>query len=86
MNYCRICEQNFASVGAFDYHLPPAQLPPREARLVHLDASELVRFVLRRNERGAWSIHRPGFGGRERLSVKPRSEIWPARLREAGLT
>ena len=86
MNYCRICEQDFASVKAFDYHLPPAQLSPREGRLVHPDPSELAALGLLRDSRGRWTDSPPGsFGTHERLTLKPRREIWPDRLREAGL-
>jgi hypothetical protein len=85
MNYCRICEQDFASVEAFDYHLPPAQLLPREARFVHPDAVELAAWGLRRNARGQWTMFEGAFGSAQRVTLEPRGAIWPERLMEASL-
>ena len=87
MNLCRLCGEQFASVEAFDYHLPPAQLSPSEARLVHPDAADLRAWGLARNARGAWTIKDPDlpFGSSQRLMVRLRADIWPERLREAGL-
>ena len=85
-NYCRVCEQDFASIEAFDYHLPPARLSPREARLVHPDAADLAAWGLQRNKKGQWSTCPPGsFGTRERLTLMARGDVWPARLDEVGL-
>ena len=90
MNFCRSCGQDFASVAAFDYHLPPARLSPQEERLVHPDAAVLAEWGLVRDARGRWTMSegRESGKGLERVQtrrVKPRGAIWPERLREVGL-
>jgi hypothetical protein len=87
VNYCRICEQDFASVEAFDYHLPPAHLSPREARMVHADATELRAWGLAIDARGRWTMRESGktLADAQRRSVKPRGALWLERLTEAGL-
>ena len=88
LNYCRSCQQDFASVATFEYHLPPAHLSSQQERLVHPDESELRTWGLRQDERGRWtmSAEPDGSGGwPQALHLKRRAGIWSARLEQAGL-
>jgi len=82
MNLCSICQQQFASVEAFDYHLPPPQLSCEQDRLVHPDTDDLVAWGLRQNAKGAWTMKDPGgsLATLQRRHVKARKDIWPQRL------
>ena len=74
-------------MAAFDYHLPPAQLSPRETRSVHPDAAELSTWGLRHDAHGWTMVDSLGEGlaGIQRRRNKPRGAIWPERMSEAGL-